>query len=96
MANRFPVTIESVTVVGSHHRPKDGFPHESATITGLDPGEAETVTVSLDKFARTSEVTIDADGEDVSVELVRDIDTSGVPPCEKHGDGEKGKRGPDH
>ncbi|WP_256391321.1 hypothetical protein [Natronoarchaeum rubrum] len=96
VTNRFPATIESVTVEGSHHRLNDGFPHESATIDGLAPGEAETVTISLDKFAGAAEVTIDADGEDVSVELVRDVDASGASPCEKPGKGGKRNRGPGH
>lgn len=81
VTNRFATPIETVTIEGGHQRPKQGFTHETATVDDLAPGETETITVSLDKFAENPEVTVDADAKSVSVELVRTVETRDIPAC---------------
>lgn len=80
--NRLETTIKTVTIEGGHQRRQQGFTHEIETVDNLAPGEAETVTLSLDKFAENHDVTIDADGDGISVELIRSVDTRDVPACE--------------
>jgi len=81
VTNRFATPIETVTIDGGHQGQKPGLTHETATVDDLAPGETETVTVSLDKFAKNPSVAVDADGESASVELVRTVDTRDVPAC---------------
>jgi len=81
VTNRFATPIETVTIEGGHQGRRPGFTHETATVDDLAPGETETVTVSLDKFAENPDVAVDADGESVAVDLVRTVDTRDVPAC---------------